>query len=266
MSSSLPLVGVPACRKQFEGTFHSVGEKYLTALTDGARVQPVAIPALGTDRQDLAGLLARLDGVLITGSPSNIGPHHYAGPPVREPDRSDPAKRDPARDATTLPFIRAAIAADIPLLAICRGHQELNVALGGSLHQHVHELPGVADHRMPQSDDLDIRYGPRHSVRLTTGGRLAALATPLGLDPENLTVNSLHSQAIDRLADDLTVEAVSHDGVIEAVAVANTGFALGIQWHPEYKVLEDSFSAALFTAFGTACRGHRRHDARQDDG
>ncbi len=260
MSSPVPLVGVPACRKQFEGTFHSVGEKYLTALTDGARVQPVLIPALGTDRQDLAHLLSRLDGVLITGSPSNVEPHHYAGPPAREPDKSDPAKSDPARDATTLPFIRAAIAADIPLLAICRGNQELNVALGGSLHQHVHELPGVADHRMPQHDDLDVRYGPRHAVRLTGGGSLAALAASLGLDPDNLIVNSLHSQAIDRLAGGLTVEALSHDGVIEAVAVDGAGFAFGIQWHPEYKVLGDAFSTALFSAFGNACRGQRHHD------
>ena len=246
-----PLVGVPACQKHIDGApFHTAGNKYLTALTDAADVHPVVIPALGmTMRQDPASLLARLDGLLITGSPSNVEPHHYAGPPARDPD-----KADPARDATTLPLIRAAVAADVPLFAICRGIQELNVALGGTLHQHVHELPGVADHRMPQSDDRDIRYGPRHPVRLTAGGRLADLAHQVGADPEHLTVNSLHSQAIDRPADGLTVEAVSHDDVIEAVSVPGNRFTIGVQWHPEYKVLDDPYATALFAAFGAACR------------
>lgn len=246
-----PLVGVPACLKEVDAApFHVAGNKYLTALTDAAKVHPVVIPALGLDeRLEADSLLARLDGLLITGSPSNVEPHHYAGPPAR-----DPTKADPARDATTLPLIRAAVAADIPLFAICRGIQELNVALGGTLHQHVHELPGVADHRMPEVDDRDVRYGPRHPVRLTAGGRLAALAEQIGADPDNLVVNSLHSQAIDQPASALTIEAISHDGVVEAVSVDGNRFAIGIQWHPEYKALENAYSSALFTAFGDACR------------
>ena len=249
-----PLVGVPACLKPInDAPFHVVSEKYLTALTDAADVHPVIVPALGIGdggRLEAAGLIAGLDGLLITGSPSNVEPHHYAGPPPR-----DPAKTDPARDATTLPMIRAAIDADLPMLAICRGIQELNVALGGSLHQHVHELPGVADHRMPQTDDRDVRYGVRHPVRLTPGGRFAAFAEQAGVAADDLMVNSLHGQAIDRLAPGLTVEAVSEDGVIEGVSVDGTSFALGVQWHPEYKPLDSPYATALFAAFGAACRG-----------
>ncbi len=253
---SRPLVGVPACQKDIDGgAFHTAGNKYLTALTDAADVHPVVIPALGlAERLDASSLLARLDGLLITGSPSNVEPRHYAGPPARDPNTADPA-----RDATTLPLIRAAVATDMPLFAICRGMQELNVALGGTLHQHVHELPGVADHRMPQTDDRDVRYGPRHPVRLTPGGRLADLAAQTGADPDNLVVNSLHSQAIDRPAAGLTVEAMSLDDVVEAVSVDGNRFAIGVQWHPEYKVLEDPYSTALFAAFGTACRDPRGH-------
>src|SRR6185437_2335190 len=165
-----------------------------------------------------------------------------------------PDKHDPARDATTLPLIRAALDRGMPLLAICRGIQELNVALGGTLHQLVHELEGRRDHRAGPGTD-DEKVGPKHTIRLS--GHLARI-----VGSAEITVNSLHEQAIDRLADGLVAEAVAEDGTIEGVRVARAagfapGFAFGVQWHPEYRCLEDPASQALLRAFGDACRSWR---------
>ncbi len=228
-------------------------------MIDGAGGLPLLIPALG-GRVDPEDLLDGLDGLLLSGSPSNVEPHHYDGPPA------PPASaRDPARDATTLPLIRRAIARAVPLLAICRGVQELNVALGGSLHQEVHALSGRLDHRSDKTVSPPERYRPAHEAILTPGGSLQALLGGV----ERIAVNSLHGQAIDRLAARLAVEAVAPDGTIEAVRVAGApGFALGVQWHPEWRVLEHPISRRLFAAFGAACRAraalrleHERHGA-----
>jgi putative glutamine amidotransferase len=139
----------------------------------------------------------------------------------------------------------------VPLLAICRGIQELNVALGGTLHQEVHELPGRLDHRSNKSVPMHERYEAAHQIRLTPGGTLQAL---LGGAAE-IEVNSLHGQAIDRLAPGLAVEAIAQDGTIEAVSVTGApAFALAVQWHPEWRVLDNPVSRRLFAAFGAACR------------
>ncbi|MEO8557967.1 MAG: gamma-glutamyl-gamma-aminobutyrate hydrolase family protein [Rhodospirillales bacterium] len=240
-----PLVGVPACIKDIDTThFHAVQEKYLTALRDAAGTAPLIIPAFGWDVLPLDGLLDMIDGVLLTGSPSNVEPQHY-GTTSR-----DGVKHDPQRDATTLPLIRRAIERAVPLLAICRGIQELNVALGGSLHQHVEELPGRMDHRSPRGRPLDERYAPRHDVALTKGGYLTER-----LGCNTIMVNSLHGQGIDRLANNLVVEATAEDGTVEAVRVGNAqAFALGLQWHPEFRATENPVSLSLFQAFGDACR------------
>ena len=190
----------------------------------------------------LRGAHSRLDGLLLTGSPSNVHPSHYGAEP------SDPEiLYDPERDATTLPLIREAIRRDLPILAICRGIQELNVALGGTLHQRVHEVPGRHNHRS-RRDSSDGPYGPAHRVTLTAGGLLASLAGA----PE-VKVNSLHSQGIDRPAVSLRIEAVAPDGQIEAVSLPEARFVVGVQWHPEYKAVDDPFSSALFSAFAVAC-------------
>jgi putative glutamine amidotransferase len=255
-----PVVGIPACLvipDRFG--FHQVGDKYVTSVIDGAGGLPLLIPALGA-RIDPDDLLSALDGLLITGSPSNVAPQHYGGAAAR-PD--SPA--DPARDATTLPLIRRAIARAVPLFAICRGLQELNVALGGSLHQEVHALPGRLDHRSDKTVPPDERYGPVHAVSLTPGGTLQAL---LG-GAETIMVNSLHGQAIDRLAARLAIEATAPDGTIEAVSVIDApGFVLAVQWHPEWRVLDNPVSRRVFAAFGAACRAragargqHERHGA-----
>jgi putative glutamine amidotransferase len=246
-STSTPLIGVSACLRDFgRGPFHTVSEKYLRAVTTGVGGIPVILPALG-EGGDLGALLPRLDGVLLTGSPSNVEPHHYDGASSRPG-----TLHDPHRDATTLPLIRAAVAAGLPILALCRGHQELNVALGGSLHQNVHELPGKRDHRAPPDLPREQRYAEAHQIRLTPGGFLAGLA-----GRSELAVNSLHAQAIDRPAPGLAIEAVSPDDVIEAVRLTDApGFVLGVQWHPEWSIATNPFSAAIFAVFGTTARDH----------
>lgn len=244
MSARAPLIGVAACARAGErSVFHGVAAQYLAAVIDGAGGLPLIVPALG-ERTDFADIVGRVDGLLLPGSRSNVAPHHYG-------DSSRPSTlHDPDRDATTLPLIRMALAEGVPLLAICRGHQELNVALGGTLHQHVHELPGRRDHRAPQVESNVERYGHAHAVALTPGGVLSRLA-----GAHSATVNSLHAQAIDRLADGLSIEATAPDGVIEAVRVtAAHGFAIGVQWHPEWHIASDTLSRALFAAFGDAAR------------
>jgi putative glutamine amidotransferase len=232
-----------------------VGEKYIDAVASGARAMPVLIPALGANL-DLPSLLDACDGLLLTGSASNVEPYHYGGP------ASEPGTlHDPNRDATTLPLIPRAIAAGLPVLAICRGFQEMNVAYGGTLCQRLHEVAGYQDHREDETAPLEVQYGPAHEVSLEPGGWLRDLA-----GGERLQVNSLHWQGIDRLGKDLKVEARAPDGVIEAFRVAEAPtFALGLQWHPEWQFAQNPFSSALFAAFGDASRARalsRRDTAR----
>ncbi len=221
-----------------------VGEKYLTALTDGADALPMIVPVLA-NAVDIDAMLAHVDGILLTGSPSDIEPHHYDGEPSR-----NGTLHDPERDALTLPLARRALETGVPLLAVCRGFQELNVALGGSLYQHVHEVPGYHNHKENPDDPLDVQYGPSHPVALVEGGMLA------GLHGEaSVMVNSLHGQGVRRLAGGVTVEAIADDGLVEAFTVdAADAFALAVQWHPEWRVRENLFSLEIFKAFGDACR------------
>jgi len=224
--------------------FHAVGDKYARAVLEASGGLPLLIPALAEELR-LEELVERFDGLLFTGSPSNVEPHHYEGPP------SHPGTlHDPARDATTLPLIGKAVRAGVPVLGICRGFQEVNVAFGGSLHQRVHEVPGHLDHRDDESQPLDVQYGPAHDVVLAPGGLLRRLA-----ETDRVRVNSLHSQGIERLGRGLAVEARAPDGLIEAFRVEDAArFALAVQWHPEWQVMDDPFSRALFSAFGAACR------------
>jgi putative glutamine amidotransferase len=239
-----PVIGVSCCTRMLgDHPTHWAGEKYVLAVSDAVGGLPLLVPALG-ERIAADALIGRLDGLLLTGSRSNVEPHHYGGAPSA-PDTA----HDPQRDAMTLPLIRAAVAANLPLLAICRGFQELNVALGGTLHQRVHEVEGRLDHRAPEGDVARRYAHEAHAVALTPGGALERLAGSL-----TLTFNSLHSQGIDRLAPSLAVEAVAPDGQIEAVRHEDAAFALGVQWHPEYRFADNLFSRALFAAFGAACR------------
>lgn len=243
-----PVIGVPCCDRAIGAhPFHVAGAKYVEAAAAGADGLPWLIPALGGGL-DVDALLDRLDGLLLTGSPSNVHPARYHD----APDNVDCAPYDEARDATTLPLIAGALARGLPILAICRGFQELNVALGGTLHPRVHEVAGFMDHREPKDQPPEVQYAPRHSVRLVAGGRLAALADGAA----EIMVNSLHGQGVDRLAPRLTVEATAPDGLIEAVAVTDHPFAIGAQWHPEWRFQDNPFSTALFAAFGAAARAY----------
>jgi putative glutamine amidotransferase len=245
MSNGAPLIAVSAClRADGRHPTHSVGEKYLTAISVGAGATPLMVPALG-GALDIGSLLGRMDGLVLTGSLSNVHPRRYGAEPhaAAEP-------YDEARDETTLPLILEALERAVPLLAICRGFQELNVALGGTLHAEVHAVPGREDHRAPQEEDLDLRYGPRHPVRFVPGGAFERIA-----GQSEVWVNSLHRQGIDRLAPRLIAEGHAPDGTVEAVRVADTSaLALGVQWHPEYKAAANPFSMRLYQVFGEAAR------------
>jgi len=247
-SAPPPLVGVAADTKVADDyTWHAVIDIYLRAIVTGAEAIPVIIPALEEDL-DIDALLQRLDGIVLPGSRSNVHPETYGAPadPKAEP-------HDRSRDAMTLPLARAALRHGVPLFAICRGLQELNVALGGTLHPEVHEVEGRDDHRSALGPDLDTRFAIRQRVDIRSGGVLAEI-----LGEQSIQVNSLHRQAIDRLAEDLAIEATAPDGTIEAVRVRNaTSYALGVQWHPEYWVRTDRPSTLLFNAFGHAARAHR---------
>lgn len=229
-----------------EHPFHMAGKKYIDAVRL-AGCLPLIVPAAAA--AELDELLAIADGVLLTGSQSNVHPSHFD-----EAVHNPALPLDPDRDAWTLPLIPKAIAMGLPLLAICRGFQETNVALGGSLHQAVQEQAGLKDHRAPGGQPPETQYAAAHPVQIEPGGLLQRL-----LGREHIDVNSLHGQGIKRLAPGLRVEARAHDGLIEAFSVEPArGFALGVQWHPEWRAAQNPVSMALLQAFGQACRDYRR--------
>jgi putative glutamine amidotransferase len=242
----LKRVGIICDRRICGGmAVHQANDEYVVAIRDGANALPLLIPSTDTPL-NIADVLGSVDGLLFTGAPSNVGPSHYGAIP------RPGTKLDEVRDATTLPLLRAAIAAGMPLLAICRGFQELNVALGGSLNQHLHELPGRLDHREPRDAPPEVEYAPAHGVTFAPGGVLARLSGMTGA-----MVNSLHHQGVDRLAPGLLTEAHAPDGQIEAVSLGEAkGFLLGVQWHPEWAFSGTPLSRAIFQAFGASLQGY----------
>jgi putative glutamine amidotransferase len=238
-----PIVLVSADLKAIDGHhWHMTPTTYLEAVVYGAGAMPLMLPALA-GALDLDAILDRVDGVLLSGSKSNVHPSLYGAEPT--PDHEP---YDPARDATTLPLIRKAIDKGVPLFAICRGYQELNVALGGTLHTEIQTFEGRMDHRAPVAPTSDERYAIRHKVHVVKSGCIGRV-----LDTDEIDVNSLHRQGIGTLADRLVIEATAPDGTIEAVSVEGAkAFAVGVQWHPEYWVRSDKPSSRLFAAFGEA--------------
>jgi len=247
-ASTRPLVGVSANRNvEHIHPFHRTSEKYLQAVVDPADCTPVILPALAE-----GGLLEtyaeRLDGLLLTGGAPNVEPHHYGGSPSVEG-----TKHDPHRDATILPLIRACVDRGVPVLGLCLGHQEMNVAFGGTLHQRIFDMEGKFDHRMRRDEeDHDRRYRPAHDVKVIEGGVLHRM-----LGVENVLVNSLHAQGIDRPGERVRIEALAPDGIIEAISIDGApGFTLGVQWHAEWPRPLAPHNAKILTAFGDACRGY----------
>lgn len=241
-----PVVLVPACNRLYgHHIYHVAGKKYVDAVRL-AGCQPLIVPT--ATGEELDALLRFAHGVLLTGSPSNVHPRHF------EEDVLDPSlPLDPERDRWTLPLIPKAIERGMPLFAICRGFQEVNVAMGGSLHQAVHKVPGLRDHRDDETQPIDVQYGPAHEVEVAPGGVLDRV-----LGVRRFEVNSLHGQGVNRLAPGLRVEARAPDGLVEAFSVERApGFMLAVQWHPEWRAEHNPVSRKLFEAFGDAARAYR---------
>lgn len=251
----LPLVVLPSCQRLCDGNpGHMAGQKYVDAVRLAGALPLIAPPCTGAELDSLLGLI---DGVLLTGSPSNVHPSHF-GADVHDPS----LPLDPARDAFTLTLLRRVLDAGIPLLAICRGTQEFNVALGGDLHQAIQEQSGFMDHRGPGGIDpdvsKDVAYGPHHSVAVAPGGLLAAATGRSEFD-----VNSLHGQGVRRLAAGLRIEAVAPDGMVEAFSLPSApGFNLCLQWHPEWQAASNPVSMDIFKAFGNAVRAYQSQKQR----
>jgi putative glutamine amidotransferase len=247
-----PLIGISCCTKLFGISGmpnHAASDTYVRATDRLVGGVPVLVPANGK-AADIETLLSRLDGIILTGSRSNVQPSLYDGPP-----HAEGTPEDSNRDDVTLPLIRAAIARGTPLLAICRGLQELNVAMGGSLHQRLQTVPGKLDHSAPMQSNRRVTVGKAHAVRLVAGSWMHRLAGAM-----EIPVNSLHNQGIDRLAPGLIAEGTAPDGTIEAVRANAHGFVIGVQWHPEYDWERDAVSRRIFEAFGQAVmeRGYAR--------
>lgn len=251
-----PLVGVPVSvtlvnKRQTRN--HGSAERYLRAVAGGAGAVPMLIPAL-PDTFDARDTARRIDGLFLTGGRANIEPQHYGGNPF-----PDDEIRDPDRDAIVLPLIRACLDEGVPVMGVCRGIQELNVALGGSLHYRVHLVDGMLDHRRKRRV---AQYKLRHPVILTKGGLFHRLC-----DSDEVMVNSLHGQGIDRLAIGLEVEAKAPDGLIEGVRVLGAqSFACAVQWHAEHDYDNHGLSGALLRAFGAAATERAARRAARTSG
>ncbi len=255
MKKSPALVWLPADHRLLgsgDGAmpFLVLGDKYARAVKVNAQAQPVVFAL--AQGSDVDALLPLVDGVMLTGSPSNVDPVHF-GQVVADPS----LPLDPLRDSLTLQLVQACLAQGVPLLGVCRGFQEINVALGGTLHQQVHTVPGMQDHRENRQAAYADQYAPSHVVNFVPDSAFAKWA-----GANQARVNSLHGQGIDRLAQGLRALGSADDGLVEAYEVKDArAFAYAVQWHPEWRTSENPFYAALFSAFGAACA--ERHAARQ---
>jgi putative glutamine amidotransferase len=227
---------------------HALLHGYAQAVAEVAGALPLALPAAAS-ALDAASLIGGIDGVVLTGGPSNVAAERYGAPALPES-----VLLDHARDEAVLLLLPRLIEAGVPVLGVCRGFQEMNVAWGGTLDAAVHIRPGRLDHREGDHDRAIERwYDDSHWIDIVPGGLLARLTAA-----RRLQVNSLHHQGIDRLGSGLRVEATASDGLVEAFSVEGaSGFALGVQWHPEMRTHDCPLARAVFTAFGEACRRRR---------
>ncbi|MBH9988666.1 gamma-glutamyl-gamma-aminobutyrate hydrolase family protein [Bartonella sp. W8098] len=242
-----PLIAVPSDCLGFDGyVWNGAPVQYLEAASKVADVAPLIVPSLGRDA-DIQSILAVVDGVLITGAKSNVNPARYG-----EAATTDHEPFDFSRDETSFSLIHAAIRLGLPLLAICRGIQELNVALGGTLSPALQKIPGKLDHRANDKSDSDKKFAIRQPVHVSENTSLSKI-----VGTGEIMVNSVHQQGINKLAPRLVAEATAPDGTIEAVSVKDAkDFSLGVQWHPEYWATSDIPSNKIFKAFGEAVHHH----------
>ena len=217
------------------------------AVTEVSGAVPLVVPA-NPEIMDIDALCAACDGFLFTGARANVHPEEYGEDPT--PAHGD---FDPGRDGMTLPLIRACVESGQPILAICRGFQEMNVAMGGSLYPEIRDLPGRMNHRMPPDGTIEEKFELRHDVSLTQGGVFHDL-----FGAQVVRTNTLHGQGIKEKGARVVIDGVAPDGTPEAIYVEGApGFALGVQWHAEYRAGEDPVSRPLFKAFGDALRAWR---------
>ena len=243
-----PLVWLPACHRNLDlddpGGYTVLADRYALAVTQ-LGLQPVLFPM--AEAEDIPCLLPMVDGVLLTGSPSNVEATHFGATPMATD------LLDPRRDKLTMRLVREALDKSVPLFGVCRGLQEMNVALGGSLYQTVHAESGMMDHREPEDDDLAVQFAERHEVLLEPGSQFAQWA-----GGTRAMVNSLHGQGLKRLGEGLVAEAHAPDGLVEGVRVMGApAFAYGVQWHPEWRHDQHPFYQRTLEAFAAACRAHR---------
>jgi putative glutamine amidotransferase len=244
-----PFVAITSDYKEVEPyMWHATPAPYVDAAVDVSGVMPVIVPNLA-DRFEVDTLLDRVDGLLITGSRSNVHPANFD-----EPVTQDHEPFDETRDATTLPLIRSAVERGVPVLAICRGIQELNVAFGGSNTANFQKHRQIEGHGYPWTGTMDERFALAHGLKIKPGSCIANILQDQ-IEDGSVHVNSLHTQALNRLGERVEVEATSEDGTVEAVTIAGApGFVVGVQWHPEYWAATDSPSNAILRAFGDATR------------
>jgi putative glutamine amidotransferase len=250
-----PVVGIIGNQTVIQDTYrvHGSGLMNCHAVADVAGCLPLVIPS-DPRLVSVDELLATCDGFLLTGGRPNVHPSEYG-------ENETPAHGDfdRCRDAITLPLIRACVERGQPFLGICRGFQEVNVAMGGTLHPEIRDLPGRMNHRMPPDGTLEEKFALRHMVRLTPGGVFARL---FGADA--VMTNTLHGQGIARPGARIVIEGTAPDGTPEAILVRDApGFTLSVQWHPEYNAASDPVSRPLFAAFGDAVRAFHQGTARQ---
>ena len=244
--SARPVLGVACCTRTVgvepaQAAMH----RYVTAAMTYADAAALLVPAL-PELMRADEVAPRLDGLLLTGSPSNLEPHRYG-----EAVDDAPGPFDPARDAMTTALIEAMLDLGKPVFGVCRGLQELNVAFGGALRRDTSANPELIAHHAPDGATFAGMFEHEHEVSLTPGGVLAK-----GLGRERLTVNSVHYQGIGRLGEGLSIEARAPDGVIEAVsAEVNGAPVLAVQWHPEWRVEANPDSQGFFRLLGRALRG-----------
>lgn len=238
-----PVIGIIGCYREFEGEpTHVVKARYVTGVRDYSEAVPVVLPGFAV-ASDAREVLARLDGVLLTGSVANVQPENYGGPiNARGPF-------DPHRDDTTFALIDAARKLGVPLYGICRGLQEINVALGGTLRDQRDESQIEVAHHAPDDKGLDEMFLQSHEIDIAPGSTLSHM-----LGGRSAVVNSVHYQMIDRLGDGLRVEATADDGVVEAVAARDGSPLLAVQWHPEWRPEERPHHLKFWTHFGDAAR------------